>query len=178
MGGYGALSQPERFAAAASLSGALDAAEIARRRDDHIRTVRQSAFGPADKISGDSSDLFALARKLVRSCAKPPVPYACCGTDDHLLPGNRLFVEHAKKLGLPLAYEENQGLGVFVSFSALAAIAGRPARPDREAWHLKAPAPRSHQGAHRRSSPQYPHHSDSPAVCPAPDRRWHGSIPS
>lgn len=115
MGGYGAfflaLSQPERFAAAASLSGALDAAGIAGGRDDHFRTVMHAAFGPAEKIAGGSSDLFALAKKLIRSGVKPPALYACCGTGDHLLPGNRLFAEHAKKIGLPLVYEEQEGPG-------------------------------------------------------------------
>lgn len=76
MGGYGAfllaLSQPERFAAAASLSGALNPAGIAAERDERFRQVMQSAFGPTDKIGGGSSDLFALARKLIRSGARPP----------------------------------------------------------------------------------------------------------
>ena len=117
MGGYGAfllaLSQPERFAAAASLSGALDAEGIATDRADYapFRRVFQSAFGEIGKIPGGSSDLFALSRKLLRAGTRPPALYACCGSEDHLLNGNRRFVAHAKKIGLPLAYEEHVGPG-------------------------------------------------------------------
>jgi len=118
MGGYGAfllaLSQPERFAAAASLSGALDAAGVAAERvllDQHSRHVFHGAFGDVQQISGKSSDLFALAKKLVRSDIKPPALYACCGSEDFLLPGNHSFQAHAKKIGLPLVYEEHPGFG-------------------------------------------------------------------
>jgi len=118
MGGYGAfllaLSQPERFAAAASLSGALDAAGVAAERaavDPHYRQVLTSAFGDLRKISGNSSDLFALSRKMVKSGVKMPSLYSCCGTEDFLLPGNREFAAHAKKIGLPLEYEEHVGPG-------------------------------------------------------------------
>lgn len=118
MGGYGAfllaLSQPERFAAAASLSGALDAAGMAAERaanDIHVRQVFQSAFGDLEKIAGNSADLFATAKKLVKSGVKPPALYSCCGTEDFLLPGNRSFAAHAKKIGLPLEYEEHVGPG-------------------------------------------------------------------
>lgn len=115
MGGYGAfllaLSQPERFAAAASLSGALDVAGIAGGRDARFRQVMTAAFGPADKIAGGTSDLFALSKKLSRSGFKIPALYACCGTADALLAGNRLFAAHAKKLSLPFVYEEHEGPG-------------------------------------------------------------------
>jgi putative tributyrin esterase len=118
MGGYGAfllaLSQPGRFAAAASLSGALDAAAIAAKRvklDTHSHHVFHSAFGDIRKIPGSSADLFALAKKRIRAGAKLPALYACCGTADHLLSDNRAFVAHAKKIGLPLDYEEHVGPG-------------------------------------------------------------------
>jgi Predicted esterase len=117
MGGYGAfllaLSQPERFAAAASLSGALDAAGIARDRKDNERfgRVYRAAFGDPRKVAGGPSDLFALSRKLVRSGTAAPALYACCGLDDHLLDANRDFVAHARKIGLPLVYEEHPGVG-------------------------------------------------------------------
>lgn len=115
MGGYGAfflaLTQPERFAAAASLSGALDIANIADGRDDHWRTVMRGAFGDFQKIAGGPSDVFALSRRLVRAGARVPAFYACCGTGDPLLPGNRRFAQHAQKIGLPLVYEEHEGPG-------------------------------------------------------------------
>ncbi len=83
MGGYGALylalSQPERYAAAASLSGAVDVANIADGRDDHWRMVMQSCFGDFSKIGGGPSDLFAMTRKLVRAGKKIPAIYSAVG---------------------------------------------------------------------------------------------------
>ena len=56
MGGYGAfllaLSQPERFAAAASLSGALNIANLASGVKG-TEVILRNAFGAPSKISGD-----------------------------------------------------------------------------------------------------------------------------
>ena len=113
MGGYGALyfalTQPERFSAAASLSGALDVAALAARPDEHRQTVLRSAYGNLKKIAGGRSDLLALARKAVRAGVRLPALYACCGTGDFLLDDNRRFVAQARKIGLPLLYEEHEG---------------------------------------------------------------------
>jgi len=115
MGGYGALylalSQPERYAAAASLSGAVDAANLAEGRAGYLSEVMQSAFGDLTKIGGGRSDLFAISRKLARSGTKVPAIYSCCGMEDYLLPGNRRFAAHAAKLKLPFTYEEHDGFG-------------------------------------------------------------------
>lgn len=115
MGGYGAflwaMTHPERFAAAASLSGALDIPNIAHLRDDHWRTVIRAAFGDFSKIAGSPSDLFALSRKLVRSGKRLPAFYDCCGDQDEFLLGHHRFAAHAKKIGLPLVYEERAGCG-------------------------------------------------------------------
>lgn len=115
MGGYGALylalTQPEKYAAAASLSGAVDVANIADGRDEHWRTVMRSVFGDFAKIGGGPSDLFAISRKLARAGVKLPAIYSCCGTEDYLLPGNRRFATHAAKLKMPFTYEEHAGFG-------------------------------------------------------------------
>lgn len=114
MGGYGALllglSQPERFAAAASLSGALDVASHVNTRDATRQSVYRAAFGPAKKVRGSEADLFHLAKRVAQSRNRPAL-YACCGTKDFLLQQNRDFVAHAGKVGLPLSYEEHEGPG-------------------------------------------------------------------
>lgn len=114
MGGYGAfllaLTQPERFAAAASLSGALDVAGISQERDGRFHTVMRSAFGPLENISGSEADLFALASRKANSGVELPSLYACCGAADHLVRDSRSFVDHAKKQGLPIVYEEHPGM--------------------------------------------------------------------
>jgi S-formylglutathione hydrolase FrmB len=107
MGGYGAfklgLLQPERFAAVASLSGALNMAHATRRQED-LRLI----FGNRS-IAGTSDDLFYAAEQLAASDSPKPQLYQCCGTEDQLYPDNVLFREHCKKLGLELRYEEEPG---------------------------------------------------------------------
>jgi putative tributyrin esterase len=109
MGGYGAmklgLSLPERFAAVASLSGALDVNRLAAERfggDIHLIVSDPST------IPGSSADLFALAENVAGSDSIPML-YHCCGTEDFLYDDNVRFREHCRKLGLPLTYEEEPG---------------------------------------------------------------------
>ena len=114
MGGYGAfklaLSHPERYSAAASLSGSLD---IARRlpqiEDSEWRQELEAIFGDLENVAGSDNDLFYLAEKLARSASEAPSLYACCGTKDFLRDSNLRFRELAKSLELPLTYEEGPG---------------------------------------------------------------------
>lgn len=113
MGGYGAflhaLSNPEKYAAAASLSGALDIATNVASANPMWQSSFQAAYGDLSKVKGGNADLMALAKKLARSTGPKPALYACCGADDFLLDNNHAFVGHAKKVGLPLTYEEHAG---------------------------------------------------------------------
>ncbi|WP_391571838.1 alpha/beta hydrolase [Cohnella sp.] len=111
MGGYGAfklaLRLPERYAAAASLSGALDFAGIGAFMGDEAQEV----FGDRP-AAGSDNDLFALAERLARGAADKealPAFYQCCGTEDFLYDDNRRFLDHVRKLGLSLTYEEGPG---------------------------------------------------------------------
>jgi putative tributyrin esterase len=117
MGGYGALkmalTHPDRFAAAASLSGALDLNEVVRVKKnepdnkawiEEMRTV----FGDLSKVPGSRNDLFALAKKAARAPVKPRL-YLCCGTEDFLYADNIRFRDFAGKLPLDLTYEEGPG---------------------------------------------------------------------
>jgi len=108
MGGYGAfklaLRCPERFAAAASLSGALD---MASRLD--VREEMKLIFGGKEQFIRSDNDLFYLAEKLVTSDLPRPLLYQCCGTEDFLYDHNTRFRDHCRKLGLPLTYEEEPG---------------------------------------------------------------------
>ena len=117
MGGYGAfkmaLTHPDRYAAAASLSGAVDISEVVRiKRNDlenpawieEMRTV----FGDLSKVPGSKHDLFALARKAAKAPVRPRL-YQCCGTEDDLYPQNVRFRDEIRKLSLDLTYEEGPG---------------------------------------------------------------------
>ncbi|WP_248930250.1 alpha/beta hydrolase [Paenibacillus hamazuiensis] len=110
MGGYGAfklaLTCPEKFAAAASLSGALDMAEHVKRRDSQ---EMRNIFGDLSALAGGSHDLFALASQLSASDKPRPMMYQCCGTEDFLYEDNVRFRDHCRTIGLELTYEEEAG---------------------------------------------------------------------
>lgn len=113
MGGYGAFKSalrcPERFAAAASLSGALD---IGRRVEDSEKKGPGSdmalIFGDRP-VRGSEDDLFALAERVASRGDRTMPLYQWCGTEDHCYPENVRFREHARRLGLDLTYEEGPG---------------------------------------------------------------------
>lgn len=112
MGGYGAfklaLNHPDRYAAAASLSGALDPAglldELPERADEwtHI-------FGDPPRVEGTASDLLAQSAALAAGEHQGLPLYACCGTSDFIYHHSTKFRDHADGLGLNLTYEEHAG---------------------------------------------------------------------
>jgi len=116
MGGYGAfkmaLTHPERFAAGASLSGALDIRAVvdpnSERNDKVWLEEMRTVFGDLGKVPGSKHDLFTLAKKASRGSVKPRL-YQCCGTEDELLPDNIHFRDIVRKLPLDLTYEEGPG---------------------------------------------------------------------
>ena len=108
MGGYGALkwalAQPERFAAAASLSGAVDVQHLIDSGE------REALF---ENVLGDRSladvggDLFATLDAVDAGTA--PRLYVACGTEDvRLIEGNRRLA----------SYAADRGLDVTTSFTA------------------------------------------------------------
>lgn len=116
MGGYGAfklaLTHPERYAAAASLSGALDIRAVVNPRSDRNNKIwlaaMRTVFGDLSKVPGSKHDLIALARKVAKRSVKPRL-YQCCGTEDILHPDNIRFRDAIRKLPLHLTYEEGPG---------------------------------------------------------------------
>jgi len=116
MGGYGAfklaLEYPERFAAAASLSGALDICELVKVHDDPENEIwlenMRDVFGDLRKVPGSKHDLFRLA-KNVASVSKKPRLYQCCGTEDFLYADNLRFRNYLRTLPIDLTYEEGPG---------------------------------------------------------------------
>ncbi|MBP1961527.1 alpha/beta hydrolase [Paenibacillus aceris] len=109
MGGYGAmklaLTHPDRFAAAASLSGAVDISHRALNFPDDFKLI----YGDVTKIQGSGNDLFYLAEQLTLSKGPKPSLYQCCGTEDFLYEDNIRFRNHCRELGLGLTYEEEPG---------------------------------------------------------------------
>ena len=117
MGGYGAfklaLTHPERFAAAASLSGAVDISEVVKGHgepnDDMWLAGMRNIFGDLEKVPGSKHDLFKLAEKVAAETIKPRL-YQCCGTEDFLHADNIRFRDHLRSLPLDLTYEESPGV--------------------------------------------------------------------
>ncbi|MDU0202252.1 MULTISPECIES: alpha/beta hydrolase family protein [Paenibacillus] len=109
MGGYGAmklaLTHPDRFAAAASLSGAVDISHRALNFPDEFKLI----YGDVTSIKGSKNDLFYLAEQVKASKGPKPDLYQCCGTEDFLYEDNIRFRNYCRELGLDLTYEEGPG---------------------------------------------------------------------
>ena len=112
MGGYGAfklaLRCPEKFAAAASLSGSLDLSSHAHA-EGAWRAELEDIFGNLDAIAGSDNDLLHLAETVARASGPKPRLYQWCGTEDFLCAGNVRFRDYARRVGLDLTYEESPG---------------------------------------------------------------------
>lgn len=97
MGGYGAikfaLKHPDKFAFAASLSGAFSVASWTEQDLKDPGAIRDSimqTFGPANSETRNANDVLKLARE-----AKPellPYFFIDCGTEDFLFSDNRQFI--------------------------------------------------------------------------------------
>ncbi|MFS8479827.1 MAG: alpha/beta hydrolase family protein [Micromonosporaceae bacterium] len=111
MGGYGAVKwafrHPGRFAAAASLSGALDiAARLRAARQPDERRLFHTVFGDRP-VQGSADDPLALLADA--DPADLPALYVCCGTEDFLYRDNVRFAEAARARGIPVTVEFGPG---------------------------------------------------------------------
>jgi putative tributyrin esterase len=114
MGGYGALklvlTHPDRFGAAACLSGALDLVAVAQdsERDEVMGRVFDHAVQPSD-------DLFAL----VESAEGVPPLHVSCGTEDWLYASSRRFAEAAEAAGVDVTTDFRPGDHVWSLWDAV-----------------------------------------------------------
>jgi S-formylglutathione hydrolase FrmB len=111
MGGYGALKwalrQPERFAAAASLSAPLDlGARAARGGHPQEPALFRRVFGDRPVTGGDDDEFALLARADI---AALPRLYVACGAQDALVEDNVAFVERARARGIDLTVDLGDG---------------------------------------------------------------------
>ena len=117
MGGYGAmrlaLALPERFAAVASFSGALDYVRRLRESDKPQSRIHKAEWnavaGPGADAEGTGSDLFHLARKVAGHPGPKPALWLSCGTEDEIIGDSRAFHTHLDALGFAHHYEESPG---------------------------------------------------------------------
>ncbi|MDY0290282.1 MAG: alpha/beta hydrolase family protein [Sphaerochaeta sp.] len=110
MGGYGAfklaLSRPQQYGYAASLSGALDLVGLRSQLDDPATEAElENTFGELDRVEGGEHDLFALASN---SGATRADLFMSCGTEDFLYEGNVRFRDSFSD-SFNLTYHEQEG---------------------------------------------------------------------
>ena len=110
MGGYGAmkwaLREPHRFAAAASLSGALGLSDDHGGGDPWLRELLDRVFGDTP-IEGSPNDV----RHLVRTADPAVLPdlYVACGTEDFLYGESVAFIDDARAAGVALTTSIGDG---------------------------------------------------------------------
>lgn len=96
MGGYGAfrfaLLRPDRFSAAASLSGCLDM--VATSRSEKLAPYAPIIWGFDHQCSVENSDsdLFHLVKNWPVDTPRPRL-FAACGSDDYLYESNEKFAK-------------------------------------------------------------------------------------
>ena len=115
MGGYGAfhlaLTRPDLFSKAASLSGALDLVSLVRNA---APTPQPSPFQWAtlladpEKLEGSDSDLFAQFEKCQAAGCAPEL-FQACGTEDFLYQMNIQARDRLLGLGAKLTWKEGPG---------------------------------------------------------------------
>jgi S-formylglutathione hydrolase FrmB len=114
MGGYGAfklaLSCPDKYAAAASLSGAVDMASRVKSNQIQNTTELENIFGDLNSIKNSENDLFYLAKKVSESNRPMPKLYQCCGTEDFLYEDNINFKKFIEETDYDYTYDEGRGI--------------------------------------------------------------------
>jgi putative tributyrin esterase len=114
MGGYGAfrlaLSCPDKYAAAASLSGAVDMASRVKSNQIQNTTELENIFGDLNSIKNSENDLFYLAKKVSESNRPMPKLYQCCGTEDFLYEDNINFKKFIEETDYDYTYDEGPGI--------------------------------------------------------------------
>lgn len=116
MGGYGALKfglkYPDRFAFAASMSGALGAPSWLPEQPlpSFVKPSIARVFGAADSPARAANDIYKMVRELPPArVASLPYFYLDCGTEDGLLGSNRDFAALLVEHKIPHEYRQLPG---------------------------------------------------------------------
>jgi S-formylglutathione hydrolase FrmB len=114
MGGYGAfkaaLTYPERFGGAASLSGTLDIADTTRNRPmNEWRGIFGFDMQSVGELKETEHDLFALARACRASDQPFPNMYFWCGEQERGHAYSERFDGLLNELGVAHCYESSPG---------------------------------------------------------------------
>lgn len=114
MGGYGAFKLAfgtDRFAAAASLSGALDL-PLEMRNDERLKAngaLWRNIYGDLSTVKNSLNDVLFLAEQKKKSKESLPKLYIWCGTEDFIYDLSVSAHKKLDELGYDLVYEEAHG---------------------------------------------------------------------
>ena len=110
MGGYGALKAafclPQQYAAAASLSGAVDVVDVySQAQEMGLQAMAENVFGSKQTAAQPPHNLFAQTQQLIEKQQPLPALYLACGSEDTLcFAMNERFAAHLRKLQYPFVY--------------------------------------------------------------------------
>lgn len=111
MGGYGAvkiaLSRPDTFSHAISLSGVLDVGRFAR--ECSRQEIMKLDFKDIEAVPESDHDIFVLADKLLQSGKELPRLYLWCGTEDYLWYCHEKATEKLPQMGFDVTHSCSPG---------------------------------------------------------------------
>lgn len=113
MGGYGAmraaLLYPERYAAAASFSGALSLQILALLPNDPRRDEFALLFGDLDKLSGSEHDPVTWLQRAAQHPDRAPRLFLYVSRQEDIYPLSGMFHTACQSLGMRSEYHEEDG---------------------------------------------------------------------
>ncbi len=113
MGGYGAMKAafhcPERFSAAASLSGMLSLEFIKLHPDDARQLEFRYLVGDLDQLTGGEHDPLTWMKNAAGNPQKLPRLYLYVGRQEDVYPLSRLFQAQCQNFGIAVEYHEEDG---------------------------------------------------------------------
>ncbi len=114
MGGYGAwflaLSHPDLYAKAASISGAVDVVgifDVKTLQNDEVNYM-ENVFGDLSRLKNSKYDLLNLCDTCIADGLIPAL-YQTIGTEDFFYQGNQYIREELQKRNIVLTYDEGYG---------------------------------------------------------------------
>ena len=113
MGGYGAFKAaflyPERYGAAASLSGVLSLAVLSLDPDDQRRHEFSKLFGDLDQLVGSPHDPAVWLQRAAKNPTSLPRLFIATGRQEDIYPLSGGFHQACQSLGIASEYLEGDG---------------------------------------------------------------------
>ena len=115
MGAYGAyklaLLKPDRFAAAAGISGTPDINQLIAmgRQQPAMKKRLEGVFGDLDSIPGSENDLLFVMKMLKQENVEIPKLYQCWGKEDMSYPLHLKMKAFAQEQGIAVTFEDGPG---------------------------------------------------------------------